>query len=191
LSHQDEVRAALAQKSNASTQVASQTQLSPLETTKAYWNLRAEGGQLVTGRRGRGASIDGGMFWTLLGLQGLIAAILATVVGALLAGRRFSEANDRWFASKKLYDVLPHHLPEIIAAGNAGDWARFKAVAETSKDPNFKEYKPAVTLYYLPGKPDGIMEIRATVDPKKPITAVFERKVSKEEIQIFWPQFSG
>jgi hypothetical protein len=182
--HRDEVRAAL-QSRNAS------TQLSPVENAKAYWNLKAEGGQLVTGRRGRGANIDGGMFWTLLGLQALIAAVLAAVVGALLAGRRFSEANDRWFASKTLYNILPHHLPEIIAAGNAGDWPRFKALCEASKDPNFKEFKPAVTLYYLSGKPDGIVEIRATVDPKKPITAVFERKLSKDEIKFFWPEFKG
>ena len=161
--------------------------LSPLQIAQLYWNARAEGGMEVTGRRGREANIDGGMFWALTGIQWLLAGLTAGVGALLLANRRFSEQEDRWFISKTIYSVLPHHLSELIALGSAGDWTRFAVLASQSKDPNFKEFKPQVSVHYLPETPGGILEIRAIPDKSKPIGTVLEHQLTNEQMKIVWP----
>jgi hypothetical protein len=62
-------------------------------------------------------------------------------------------------------------------------------IAKTSKDPQFKEYKPAITVYYVPDKPGGILLIRAIADPKKPLATVYEEELSNEELKTIWPGF--
>lgn len=52
-----------------------------------------------------------------------------------------------------------------------------------------KEFKPPVVIHYVPEKPGGILEIRAVVDPKKPLGTVFEREMTNEEVKAVWPEF--
>ncbi len=70
---------------------------SPIATTRQYLEQRAQSGLEVSGRRGRGANISRGMFWALLGIEGLLCAIAATLVMYFAAGRRYSEERNRWF----------------------------------------------------------------------------------------------
>jgi hypothetical protein len=184
-SHPDEVCAAAVQQK----QGGPSGELTPTQAAQVYWTARAEGGQEVTGRRGRGATISGEMFWGLTGIQWLLTALAAAVVALLWSNRRYSEQAGRWYVSRTVYNVLPRHLPELIAQGDAGDWQRFAATASASKDPEFKEFKPPVTVHYLPGTPGGVLEIRATVDPKQPITTVFERELTSEQMKTVWPGY--
>ncbi|MDQ3813987.1 MAG: hypothetical protein M3347_08550 [Armatimonadota bacterium] len=185
LQHRDEIQAALQKQGGAA------AELTPVQTAQVYWQAHAEGGQEVTGKRGRGANISGSMFWALVGIEWLLTTLTAGVVAILWTNRRYSEAAGRWCVSKTVDTVLPQHLPELIAAGNADDWPRFAAIANQSKDPEFKEFKPQVTVHYLPGVPGGVLEIRAIADPKKPVTTVFERELTNEEIKVIWPGFPG
>jgi hypothetical protein len=182
-SHRDEIRTVLQERGSPA------VELTPQKTAQIYWQARAEGGQEVTGRRGRGADISGTMFWALTGIQWLLTALASSVVALLWTNRRYSEPAGRWFVSKTVYNVLPQHLPELIAAGNTGDWQRFAGVASQSKDAQFKEFKPPVAVHYLPGSSGGVLEIRAVTDPKKPVTTVFERELTNEELKVVWPAF--
>ena len=163
--------------------------LSRVELTRQYLELRAQEGLEVTGRRGRGSNINGGMFWGLLGIEALLAAIAATLVPYYIAGRRFSEERNRWFLFKTVDSVLPQDAPALVQAAQERDWERFVQIAKASKDPKFKEYKPAITVYYVPEKAGGILLIRAIADPKKPVATVYESELSNEELKIIWPGF--
>jgi hypothetical protein len=185
LDHREEIRVAIGRRGGPA------VELTPAQTAQIYWQERAEGGLEVSGRRGRDANISGSMFWALLGIQGLLASLTAGVIAILWVNRRYSEQSRRWFASKTVYSVLPHDVPELIAAGNAGDWPRFTAIASQSKDPNYKEFKPQVVVHSLPGVPGGVLEVRAIADPKKPVTTVFERELSNEQLKVVWPAFIG
>ena len=179
----DEIQTAIRQRGGP------QVELTPLQTARIYWEARAEGGQRISGRGARNTNISGGLFFGLMGIQWLLSTIVAGVAATLWAQRRYSEQARRWFHSKTVYNILPQHLPELIAAGNALDWPRFAAVAGQSKDPQFKEFKPLVVVHYLPGTPGGTVEIRAVADPKKPIATVFQHELTNEQIKVVWPAF--
>ncbi|HEX9995953.1 MAG TPA: hypothetical protein VGB45_02330 [Abditibacterium sp.] len=186
--HRDEVSRArtVAAQSGVATTFPAQSRL---DLTREYLGLRAESGLQVTGRRGRGANINGSMFWALLGIEGLLSAIAATLVMYFSAGRRYSEERNRWFISKTPYNVLPHDVPAIVEAAQNRDFAGVAQIATASKDPNFKEFKPPITIHYVPEKAGGILEIRAIADPKKPVATVYESELSNEELKTVWPAF--
>lgn len=187
--HRGEITHARAQAVRVPGQTTAPKNTSRLDLTRQYLDLRAQSGLEVSGRRGRGASINGGMFWALLGIEGLLSCIAAALVAYFAAGRRFSEERNRWFISKTPYNVLPRDVPAIVQAASARDWAGVAQIANTSKDPNFKEFKPPLIIHYVPEKSGGILEIRAIADPKKPVATVFESELSNAELQIVWPAF--
>lgn len=180
------VSASAPQTTSDATQVQAE---SPITATRQYLEQRAQSGLEVTGRRGRGANINGKMFWALLGIEALLCAIAATLVMYFAVGRRYSEERNCWFISKTPYNVLPHDVPAIVQAANARDWSRVAQIAAASKDPNFKEFKPPLVVHYVPEKPGGILEIRAIADPKQPVATVFESELSNAELQTVWPAF--
>lgn len=180
MEHRDEVAKQKSSEASA---------LSPVQVTKLYWQSYAQGGIKVTGRRAREANIDGGMFWALTGIQWLLAALTAAVGALLWANRRYSEEAGRWYISKTIGNVLPQRLPDLIAAGNAADWTRFARVMNESKDPQFKEFKPIISVHYLPATAGGTLQVRAIPDPKKPIATVFEHELTSEQMKVVWPEF--
>ncbi len=180
------VAPALAKTRNVSESAARQSlesSLTPLKTVQLYWQTQAQSGLEVSGRRGREANISGGMFYALEGIEWLLCAIAATLFLNVLAARRFSEVASSWYQSKNLHNVLPDAVPALLEAAGAGEWERFGRLAAAAKNPEFKEFKPPITLYTLPGKPGGILEIKALSDPKKPVEVVYERELSDEEIR--------
>ena len=184
----DSHRAEIAQ-ARAAGLIGTEAATSRLGLTQNYLQTRAQTGLEVTGRRGRGANISGTMFWALLGIEALLSAIAAILVMYLLAGRRYSEERNRWFISKTPYNVLPHDVPALVEAAQNRDFASVAQIAAASKDPNFKEFKPPVTIHYVPEKAGGILEIRAIADPKKPVATVYESELSNAELQTVWPAF--
>lgn len=161
---------------------------SPVALTQSYLAGRAETGQQVTGRRGRGANINGGMFWAMLGIEGLLCAIGAAVAANLLAGRRYSEQFGRWMKSKTLFNFPNAAAPELVALANVSDWANFAARARASKG-NDSENVSSATVYTMPEQEGGVLQIRSVIDPKQPIATVYEKLLTPAELNTISTEF--
>lgn len=164
--------------------------LSLFKTAQIYWGARVEDG-LTVSRRGSGTQINGTMFVALKAIEALLCSIGAVIVANLLVSRRFCEEFNRWYVSKNLFNVLPDAVPALVAAGNAGQWEQFRQIAAASKDPNYKEFKPSITLFSVPDKEGGIVQIRGFVSANQNVGTVFEREVSGEELRRLMAPSTG
>lgn len=154
---------------------------SPVALTQSYLTRRAEAGQEVTGRRGRGANINGGMFWAMLGIEGLLCSLGAAVAAHVLASRRYNEQFGRWMKSKTLFNFPNAAAPELVALAGAGDWANFAARARAAKGKDGENVSSA-TLYTMPEQEGGVLAIRSVINPKQPIATVYERLLTPAEL---------
>ena len=153
----------------------------PIETVKSYLSRRAEAGQEVTGRGGRGANINGGMFWALLGIEGLLCALGAAVAAHVVASRRYSEEFGRWMKTKTLFNFPNAAAPELVALANARDWTNFAARARAAKGKDNQNVSSA-TVYTMPEQEGGVLTIRSVIDPKQPIATVYEKLLTPAEL---------
>ncbi len=155
--------------------------LAPFALTQNYLSQRAEAGQEVTGRYGRGANINGGMFWAMLGIEGLLCALGAAVAAHVLASRRYSEQFGRWMKSKTLFNFPNAAAPELVALANAGDWATFAARARAAKGKDGENISSA-TIHTIPEQEGGVLSIRSVISPKQPIATVYEKLLTPAEL---------